>query len=380
MTKLDILITDFNKKFKDELFTKGKVIQKCARIPFSSPRANYLLYGGIPRGRITELSGGENAGKTTACLDITGNAQKLFQKEWEDRITELENLPKPTKTEIAELNELRETGPKKCVYIDAENTFDTDWAEQLGVDVDALVFMSPQAQSAETIFDMVIPIIETGEVGLVVIDSLGVMLSQQAYERDIADKTYGGIAMALTNFSKRAEMVCAKTNCALIGVNQLRDDLNSQYGGTTTVGGRAWKHNCSVRLAFRKGDFFDEKYTKVAKSTCENPYGHNIMISVEKTKICKPDRKLGQFTLVYTEGVDYLKDYIDLAIKEGYIKQAGAWFTFVDPTTGEMLCDEEDSEVKVQGIKNLPIFLKNNSEYYLKIKQAIDNKIEEVIL
>ena len=60
--------------------------------------------------------------------------------------------------------------------------------------------------------------------------------------------------MALTNFSKRAEMVCAKTNCALIGVNQLRDDMNSMYGGTTTVGCRAWKHNCSVRLAFQKGD------------------------------------------------------------------------------------------------------------------------------
>ena len=372
MTKLDILVNDFNKKFKEELFTKGKVIQKCARIPFSSPRANYLLYGGIPRGRLTELSGPENAGKTTMCLDIVGNAQKLFKQEWEEQIQALESLDKPNKTQIAELNELRETGPKKCVYVDAENTFDVDWAAKMGVVVEELVFMSPKAQSAETIFDMVIPIIETEEVGLVVIDSLGVMLSQQAYDKDIADRTYGGIAMALTNFSKRAEMVCAKTNCALIGVNQLRDDMNSQYGGTTTVGGKAWKHNCSVRLSFKKGDFFDDKYVKVAKTTCENPYGHNIQIAVEKTKICKPDRKLGSVTLVYTKGLDYMKDYIDLAIKEGYVKQAGAWFTFIDPTTGEMLCDEEDSEVKVQGIKNLPAFMENNPEYFNNLRLKID--------
>ena len=376
MTKLDVLINDFNKKFKDDLFTKGKVIQKCSRIPFSSPRANYLLYGGIPRGRISEFSGTENAGKTTACLDIVGNAQKLFKQEWEDRIAQLESIEKPNKTQIAELTELRECGPKKCVYVDAENTFDTDWAEQMGVNVEELVFMSPQSQSAEVIFDMVIPIIETGEVGLCVIDSFGVMLSQQAYEKDIADKTYGGIAMALTNFSKRAEMMCAKTNCALIGVNQLRDDLNSSYGGTTTVGGRAWKHNCSVRLAFQKGDFFDDKYAKVAKSTCENPYGHNIKISVEKTKICKPDRKLGTITLVYTKGIDVEKDYIDLAIKENIIKQSGAWFTFVDPTTGEMLCDEEGSEMKAQGIKNIPTFLTNNPEYYENLKSYIDAKVE----
>ena len=376
MTKSEILMNEFNKKFKEELFTKGKVIQKCARIPFSSPKANYLLYGGIPRGRISEFSGDEGAGKTTACLDIVGNAQKLFLKEWEDKIAELEAIEKPNKTQIAELNELRETGHKKCIYIDAENTFDEDWATELGVDVGNLDFMSPQAQSAETIFDMIIPLIETGDYGLVVIDSLGVMLSQQAYEKDIAEKTYGGIALALTNFSKRAEMLCAKTNCALLGVNQLRDKMDSAYGGTTTIGGRGWRHNCSIRLAFRKGDFFDEKYTKVAKSTCENPFGHNIMVSVEKTKICKPDRKLGSFTLVYTKGIDAMMDYITLAIRYDIIKQCGAWFTFIDPETGEMLCDEEGSEIKIQGMKNIPAYLNTNTELFTKIKNHIDSIIK----
>ena len=372
MTKTDILFNEFNKQFKVELFTKGKSLEKCSRIPFSSPRANYLLYGGIPRGRITELSGGEGGGKSTTCLDIVGNAQKLFKKEWEAKVSELEAIEKPNKTQIAELQELREVGPKRCLYVDAENTFDEDWATKLGVDVPSLDFMNPQAQSAETIFDMLIKIIDANETGLVVIDSLGVMLSEQAYQKDIAEKTYGGIAMALTNFSKRAEMSCAKTNCALIGVNQLRDDMNSMYGGTTTVGGRAWKHNCSVRLSFKKGDFFDEKYAKVAKTTYENPYGHNVMIAVEKTKICKPDRKLGYYTLVYDIGVDSMMDYISLAIKENIIKQAGAWFTFVNPETGEMLCDEDDSEIKVQGMKNLPQFFKNNAEYYEIVKAHID--------
>ena len=379
MTKSDILFSEYNKKFKEELFTKGKVIQKCSRIPFSSPRANYLLYGGIPRGRLTEFSGMESGGKTTSCLDIVGNAQKLFKKEWEDKIAELEAIEKPNKSQIAELNALRETGPKKCLYVDAENTFDEEWATRLGVDVPALDFMSPQSQSAETIFDMLVALLETEEFGLIVIDSLGVMLSEQAYQKDIAEKTYGGIAMALTNFSKRAEMLCAKTNCALIGVNQLRDDMNSMYGGTTTIGGKAWKHNCSVRLSFRKGDHFDEKFTKVAKTTCENPYGHYIQISVEKTKICRPDRKLGACTLVYETGIDSKMDYINLALKEGIIKQAGAWFTFIDPETGEMICDEEGSEVKVQGMKNLPEYLTENAELYEKIKNHIDAVVRDEI-
>ena len=376
MTKADILFNDFNKKYKEELFTRGKVIQRCQVIPFSSPRANYMLYGGIPRGRLTEFAGEESGGKTSSCLDIVGNAQKLFLQEYKDAVATLESIEKPTKAQILELTELKELGPKRCLYVDAENTFDEDWAEKLGVDVSALDFMSPQSQAAEEIFEMLINLIGTGEFGLVVIDSLGVMLSKQAYDKTIEEKTYGGIAMALTNFSKRAEMLCAKTNCALIGVNQLRDKMDSMYGGTTTIGGKAWKHNCSVRLSFRKGDHFDEKFAKVAKSTYENPYGHYVQICVEKTKICKPNRKLGFYTLVYDTGISAMMDYISIAIDNDWIKQGGAWFTFIDPSTGEVLCDDEGSAVKVQGQKNLPEFLNTHEEYYNSIKVAVDKLVK----
>lgn len=379
MTKLDILFSDFNKKYKSELLTKGIVINQCQRIPFSSPRANYMLYGGIPRGRLTEFAGAEGSGKTTSSLDIVANAQKLFQKEWEDEIHRLESLDKPNKTETARLLELRESGPKKVLWVDCENTFDTDWANLLGVDIDILYFMAPQSQSAEQIFEIVINLIETGELGLVVIDSYGVMMSQQAYDKTLEDKTYGGIAAALTQFSKKAEMFCAKTNCALIGINQIREDMHSAYGGTTTTGGKAWKHNCTVRLSFSKGDHFDEKYAKVAKTTYENPYGHNVQIRVEKTKICKPNRKLGFYTLEYENGINSTWDYMSFAIDKGIVKQGGAWFTFVDPKTGELLCDEEGSPLKVQGQKNVPAFLVDNPEYFANIKEFVDLLVEGTV-
>ena len=377
MTKADILFSDFNKKYKTELFTKGKVIQKCARIPFSSPMANFPLYGGLPRGRLVEFSGAEASGKTTTCLDIVGNAQKLFQKEWKDELEALESLAKPNKEQIARIHELRDCGPKKCLYVDAENTFDEEWAEKMGVDVDALDFMSPQEQPAEEIFEMILQLLETGEFGLVVIDSLGVMMSQQAYEKTVMEKTYGGIAMALTNFSKKATGLCAKTNCLLIGINQMRDNMNSMYGGTTTTGGKAWKHNCSVRIECRKFDHFDEKYAKVAKTTCEEPFGHYVQIHIEKTKVSKNNRKLGQYCLEYENGINAMMDYINLAIKPhiGIIKQSGAWFTFMDKATGEILCDEEGSPYKVQGLKNIPTFLKEHEDIYEMIKTTVDKII-----
>lgn len=375
MTKLDILFKDFNKKYKEELLTKGTVVHQCQRIPFSSPRANYILYGGIPRGRLTEFAGAEGSGKTTSSLDIVANAQKLFQQEWEAEITKLESIEKPTKTETTRLLELRELGPKKVMWVDCENTFDDEWAIRLGVDVENLYFMAPQSQSAEQIFEIVINLIETGELGLVVIDSYGSMMSQQAYDKTLEDKTYGGIAAALTQFSKKAEMFCAKTNCALIGINQIREDMNSMYGGTTTTGGKAWKHHCSVRLSFSKGDHFDDKYATVAKTTYANPFGHKVVIRVEKTKVCKPNRKLGFYTLEYENGINATMDYIDIALKADIIKQGGAWFTFVDPSTGEVICDEEGSPLKVQGQKNLPTFLQEHMEIFDSIKDYAEKFI-----
>ena len=97
MSKLDILIKDFNKQYKEEIAARGIPRIKIQKIPFSSPRANYMLYGGIPRGRIVEFAGEENGGKTTTALDIVANAQKLFQEEWENEITELEAIDKKKK-------------------------------------------------------------------------------------------------------------------------------------------------------------------------------------------------------------------------------------------------------------------------------------------
>lgn len=107
------------------------------------------------------------------------------------------------------------------------------------------------AQSAEEIFDILLKMMETGEVGLVVIDSLGVMVSQQAYDKDVQDKTYGGIAAALTVFGKKAQMICARTGCVLLGINQVREDM-AGFNRVITTGGKGWKHLCILDLYLKK--------------------------------------------------------------------------------------------------------------------------------
>jgi len=371
MGKLDTLIKDFNKQYKEEIAARGIPKIQTQKIPFSSPRANYMLYGGIPRGRIVEFAGEENGGKTTTALDIVANSQPLFEQEWEDEIKELEAIDKKKKEQQTRLDYLKARGPKQVVYADCENTLDEEWARNLGVDTDKLILLKPQSQTAEQIFEMLLQMIETDEVGLTIIDSLGVMLSAQAYEKTMEEKTYGGIAAALTLFSKKAELLCSKYNCTLIGINQMREDMNSPYGGMITTGGKGWKHNCSVRLMFQKGSYIDERGNEIKRSS-ESPAGNLVMINIAKTKVCKPDRRVGFYTLRYDTGIDMVADTVEVALKYGIINQAGAWFTFIDLDTGEIISDDEGEQIKLQGKPNLIEYLEDNQYLF----DEINNKIK----
>ena len=342
MSNLDSVIKDLNKKFKANLINEGVVYEKIPRIPFSSPRLNYMTYGGLPLGRIIEFAGEESGGKTTTALDIVANAQKLIPD-------------------------------KRVAYIDIERTFDAEWATKLGVDVSSLILVSPEEQTAEQVFEIAKAIVETGEISVCVLDSLAAMVSAQAYSKTIEDRTYGGISMALTLFSKEMIPICARTGCMLIGINQVRDDMNSMYGGTTTTGGRAWRHNCTTRMTFAKSDYIDDKGNSLSRS-CENPAGHFVKVALVKSKVCKLDRKIGFYTLKYLDGIDAVSDVIDIAIKEGLILAAGAWYSIVDTETGE-LYQHEGKDLKFQGKPKLKEFLLANTDWLDEIKEQIFLKI-----
>lgn len=365
MSKLDALCDKVNKEWKEDIAARGIQRIETKKIPFTSPRLNYMTYGGLPRGRIIEFAGEEGGGKTTTALDICKNAQVLFAQEYE---AELSN--ENTSTERKKYLEAR--GPQKVFYADCENTLDEDWANTLGVNLDDMYIIKPQTQSAEDIFQIVLDAIETDEVGLAVIDSLGVMLSKQAYDKDMTEKTYGGISMPLTLFSKKATLSLKKYNCTLIGINQMRDDMNSMYGGRITTGGKAWKHNCSVRLMFAKGDFIDECGNRLNRS-CDEPKGNKVMVSIAKTKVDKPDRKTGYYTLMYDYGIDEVADLVETALKYGIIHKSGAWFNFVDLATGEIVTDESGNTIKIQGLANVIDFIRNDDIMLSELSEQVNN-------
>lgn len=337
--KLDSIVSAVNKKFKEEIVTQGLGEFSYKRIPFTSPRMNYCTFGGIPVGKITEFYGEEHGGKTTTALDIVAN----YQNSGDDR---------------------------DVLYIDAENTLDVDWARKIGVDVDKMYILQPKSQSAEEIFQIICDSVDTGEVGLWVLDSIGALMSAQELEKTLEDKTYGGIAKALTLFGKKVEMLMQRHKCTGIGINQIREDLNSSWGGIATPGGKAWKHFCVVRMQFSRGKFIDEKGNELTRSA-ENPVGNIVMMSMTKNKTCPPTRRTGFYTINYETGIDYLRDLIEVAIKYDIVKKSGAWFDIVDVETGEII------EGKIHGQANVYELLNTNAELLEKVENLVNKVLEE---
>lgn len=340
MSKLDVLIKEINKEYKEEIAFKGNDIEvyKYEKVPFSSPRLNYMLYGGLPMGRMIEFAGPEKSGKTTTALDMVKQCQLKFEKEKQGR---------------------------KVCFVDSENTFDVEWATKLGVNIDDLILIRPQEQYAEQIFDIMKAIVETGEVGLIVLDSVAQLVGKNAISEDIEKKQYGGIAMPLTKFCNIVVPLLGKYNCMCIMINQVREDLNNQYNEFITPGGRGFKHNCSVRLMFRQGPFIDVNNRELTRGA-ENPAGNLVKVHVEKSKICRSDRRTGFYTLNYLNGIDYLSDTIDVLLQLGVINQRGAYFDLLNIETGEVLYDG-----KIQGKPALLKLLREDPELFKKLQDQI---------
>lgn len=337
--KLDAIIADVNKREKEEILTKGLSEFAYKRIPFTSPRMNYCTFGGLPIGKLTEFYGEEHGGKTTSALDIVANYQHMPEA-------------------------------RDVLYVDAENTLDVEWAKKIGVDVTSMYILQPKSQSAEEIFQIICEAVDTGEVGLWVLDSIGALMSQQAWDKELTEKTYGGISKPLTEFGQKIVQKMHRSGATGISINQIRDNLSSTWGGIVTPGGRAWKHFCAVRLQFSRGKFVDERGNELSRGA-ENPAGNIVLMSMTKNKTCPPTRRTGFYTLNYLVGIDYLKDLVDVAMKYGIVDKHGAWFTLLDPDSGEILKD------KIQGQANVYGVLEADDILLERVEQMVNKKMEE---
>lgn len=192
-------------KFGNDLFSEKQVRQLPAISTGSMLLDQEIGNGGLVCGRIHEIFGGSGSSKTTMSTMVCANALKKFPDKF-------------------------------IVYVDAEMALDLEYTKSLGLDIydDRVILI--QSQSCEEIFESVEALIRTGGVSLVIIDSVPAMLTKAEAEKGYDEMTIGAKAKFLSTSIPKMLKLLKETDTTMIFVNQVRDNVGSYGGGSTTPG------------------------------------------------------------------------------------------------------------------------------------------------
>lgn len=306
----------------DRQFGKGSVMRLGSDerapvevIPTGSVALDVALgIGGLPRGRIVEIYGPESSGKTTLTLHAIANAQR---------------------------------NGGIAAFIDAEHALDPDYAQKLGVDIDALLVSQPDTgEQALEIADM---LIRSGAIDLVVIDSVAALVPKAEIEGEMGDSHVGLQARLMSQALRKITGGLHQSKTTAIFINQLREKIGVFFGSPeTTSGGKALKFYASVRLDIRRIETLKEGTEAV---------GNRTRVKVVKNKMAPPFKQ-AEFDILYGRGISREGSLIDMGVDQGLVKKSGAWYTYEADQLG-------------QGKENARRYLLENPE----IAQEIEDKI-----
>jgi recombination protein RecA len=296
---------------------EGEVIDDIQVVSTGSLGLDIALgVGGLPRGRVIEIYGPESSGKTTLTLQV-----------------------------IAEMQKQGGT----CAFVDAEHALDSQYAQNLGVNLQELLISQPD--TGEQALEVVDSLVRSGAVDLVVIDSVAALTPKAELEGDMGDSLPGLQARLMSQALRKLTASIKKTNCTVVFINQIRMKIGVMFGSPeTTTGGNALKFYASVRLDIRR--------TGTIKRGDE-AVGNETRVKVVKNKVAPPF-KTAEFDILFGEGISRQGEIIDMGVNAKVIEKSGAWYAYNGEKIG-------------QGRDNAREFLRENAALAFEI----ENKVRE---
>jgi recombination protein RecA len=274
--------------------------------------------GGIPRGRISEVYGPESGGKTTTALTLVAQAQRMGLS---------------------------------AAYIDMEHALDCEYAEAIGVDTSQLLVSQPDY--AEQALEICSILASSGGIALIVLDSVAAMVPKAELDGEMGDAFVGIQARLMSQAMRKITGILAKSNTAMLFINQIREKIGVMFGNPeTTSGGRALKFYASMRLDIRRASAIKQG---------DNVVGARTRVKVVKNKCAAPFRQ-AEFDIMYGTGISREGDLIDMAADLKILEKSGAWYSYAGERIG-------------QGRENAKASLISNPDLAAAIEQAVRQSV-----
>ena len=273
-----------------------------------------LGVGGLPRGRVTEIYGGESSGKSTLAIHVMTETQRMGGL---------------------------------AAYIDAEHALDPQYASNCGLDLDNLLISQPD--SAEQALDITEQLVRSGAIDSIVIDSVAALVPQAEIEGDMGDVHMGMQARLMSQALRKLTSTINRSRTAVVFINQIREKIGVSYGSPeVTPGGRALKFYSSVRIDLRRSESLKQG-TEII--------GSRVRARIVKNKVAAPFR-VAEFDIMFNQGISKMGDLLDIGVNQGLIKKAGAFYSYGDTRLG-------------QGRENSKAFLSERSDIADEIEALI---------
>ena len=300
---MTILVEDVLAKLdsKTRSRVKSAVDVQLERQETPSIGLNLALRGGLGYGRQVLVWGNKSAGKSSFCLQMIGLAQKQG---------------------------------KTCAWIDAEHSYSKDWAQELGVNSEKLIY-SP-AKTVNDMVDVAIKLMEA-DVDIIVVDSISALLPAIYFEKDGEElkslqdtKQIGAEAKDMTHAVKMLNY--ANKNTLLILISQQRNQFGSMHASHIPTGGMAVKFFSStvIKLWSSEAEANAIKAgVKVGDKIIEQRVGRPVNWIIDYNKIGPPNLN-GQYDFYFQGeviGVDRVGETLDVAEMCGIVEKGGAWYT-----------------------------------------------------
>ena len=200
-------------------------------------------------------------------------------------------------------------------------------------------------------------LVQTGEIGLVVIDSYNALQPLKIVQGEIGDSTLGLHARMLNQAVMKCNTLAMQYGTNFLFLGQLREKIGVMFGSPeTTQGGNALRFYSHVRLRVSRSLTADNSVMDG-----KDKIGNKTTVKVEKNKLAPPFKSCS-FNILYGVGIDQLEELIDIGHEYEILKIYGKSITY--------------EEVKHDGAEFMKL-LQDNPELVSEIKGKIIAKINE---